>query len=555
MLQEVESSVAAFMEQERLSGGAKGATEILRLAGVDLSDRIEQFAWAWRRRAMNSVMTIWAEDVHVVGPGKWIVAEPIDVTTRRSGRNWSAVEKPRAERRFAILREAFQTKTPLLGLLQVNRWSASQLVDEDQTSSVSFRVRDRTPWHVVQLRPEDHLAVLVRGEEPWTPTAEQILDAKRRWEVAHQPGADAPAPSPVPEPAPGAPEHVPILFVASAWMRRYNGPAEDDPVAADNFTYFTREGHPSSDAHEQWNFADTDGWVYGYVPRSSSIAIERLGAPAGSESLTGVLVVFFARDPAEDVLKVVGWYRNATVHRREVYSHQRGTLTVGGSIRAAKGDAVVLPAADRVIVIPTAQTTPGGVGQSPLWYATEHPAKVAEVRAFVDGYSNQVFGAPVEAAGGGKGGGGRPRQPDTLTRLAVEAASMKLAMASFDDAVDVSAKARGWDIEARDSKGQLLIEVKGLSGPNVNVELTPNEYDKMRILRDRYVLFVVTSALTQRPMARTFRFQAESSSWRSAAGEELAIAEVLGARAFLPDRHAEPSKDGLAPGGDENAAR
>lgn len=132
---------------------------------------------------------------------------------------------------------------------------------------------------------------------------------------------------------------------------------------------------------------------------------------------------------------------------------------------------------------------------------------------------------------------------------------MKLAMAYFDDAVDVSAKARGWDIEARDSKGQLLIEVKGLSGPNVNVELTPNEYDKMRILRDRYVLFVVTSALTQRPMARTFRFQAESSSWRSAAGEELAIAEVLGARAFLPDRRAEPSKDGLAPGGDENAAR
>ena len=124
MLQEVDSTVAEFMERERLSGGAKGATEILRLAGVDLNDRLEQFAWAWRRRAMNSVMTIWAEDVHVAGPGRWMVAEPIDVTTRRSGREWSAVEKPRAERRFAILREAFQTKTPLLGLLQVNRWSA-----------------------------------------------------------------------------------------------------------------------------------------------------------------------------------------------------------------------------------------------------------------------------------------------------------------------------------------------------------------------------------------------------------------------------------------------
>lgn len=550
MLHEVESTVATFLEQERLTGGAKGATEILRMAGVDLNDRLEQFAWAWRRRGMNSVMTIWAEDVHVVGPGQWMLAEPVDVSTRRSGRPWSAVEKPRAERRFAILREAFQTKTPLLGLLQVNRWSASRLVEEDQTSNVAFRVRDRTPWHVVYLRPEDHLAVLVRGDQPWTPTAEQIEEAKRRWQVAHQPDA-APSPAPAPpEPDRGP---APILFVASAWMRRYNGPAEDDPVAADNFTYFTVEGHSPSDAHEQWNFADTGGMVYGYVPRSSSIAIERLGAAAGAESIAGVLVVFFARDPAEDVLKVVGWYQNATVHRREVYSHERGTLTVGGSIRAAKADSVVLPVADRVIVIPTAQTTPGGVGQSPLWYATEHPAKVAEVRAFVEGYGASP-GAPREDSEG-KGGGGRPRQPDTLTRLAVEAASMKLAMAYFDDAVDVSAKARGWDIEARDSKGQLLIEVKGLSGQNVNVELTPNEYEKMRALRDRYVLFVVTSALTLRPLARSFRFQPASSAWRTAAGEELMFAEMLGARAFVPGRRAAPTADGSASEADESASQ
>jgi hypothetical protein len=231
---------------------------------------------------------------------------------------------------------------------------------------------------------------------------------------------------------------------------------------------------------------------------------------------------------------VVGWYQNATVHRREAYSHERGRLTVGSSIRAAKRDSVVLPVADRIVVVPTAQTTPGGVGQSPLWYAIEHPAKVAEVRAFVEGYGGASSTAAVE----GKGGRGTPRQPDTLTRLAVEAASMKLAMAYFDDAVDVSAKARGWDIEARDSKGQLLIEVKGLSGQSVNVELTPNEYDKMRALRDRYVLFVVTNSLTQHPLARTFRFRPESSSWASAAGEELVIAEMLGARAFVQGRRA-----------------
>lgn len=541
MLNEVDPDVAAFMEQERLTGGAKGATEILRLAGVDLADRLEQFAWAWRRRGMNAVMTIWSEDVHVAGNGHWMVVEPIDIETRRSGRPWSAVERPRAERRFSILREAFQTKSPLLGLLQVNRWSARQLIEDDKTSNVAFRVRDRTPWHVVDL-PGNQLAVLVRGDQPWSPTPEEIEAAKRRWQIAHGPGAEG-SRGPTGN-APAEPSPSPILFVASGWMKRYAGTADDDPIVADNFTYFTTEGHPPSDAHEQWNFAPTAGFTYAYVPRSSSIAIERLGAPAGAESIDGVLVVFFSRDPAENVLKVVGWYRNATVHRREAYSHQRGALTVGGSIRARAEDAVVLPVADRKVLIPTAQTTPGGVGQSPLWYATEHPAVVAEVRALVEAFSGDDAGL-ARGGGGGGGSGGRPRQPDTATRLAVEAASMKLAMAYFDDAVDVSAKARGWDIEARDSAGEIYIEVKGLSGAAISVELTPNEYDKLRAHRERYVVFVVTGALTARPQAHVFRYDGATGEWLSTSGARLSFAELVGARAF---------SDGRRPGTLEPAA-
>ncbi len=240
-----------------------------------------------------------------------------------------------------------------------------------------------------------------------------------------------------------------------------------------------------------------------------------------------MLVVFISRDPAADVLKVVGWYKDATVNKREVFTHDRGTLTVNSAITAPSATAFVLPVADRRIAIPTAQREPGGVGQSPLWYAADHPAKVAEVRNFIAAFRREAP-SPVPHAPGRA-----PRQPDIETRLKVEKAAMDLAMTYFDDAVDVSKECKGWDIDARDSQGVLSVEVKGLSGQVVSVELTPNEFAKMGHLKERYVLFIVTGALTQRPLARVFRFQAESERWISGQGDHLEVVPVIGARATL----------------------
>ncbi len=520
MQSEVQAPVNAYIEKERLHGRSRGITDTLRVANVDVATKGEQFEWAWRRRGMTSAITIWAETVLALDKDRWLSVEQIDVPHRRSGQPWLPLEQPRADRRFAVTREAHRGRRPLLGFLQINRFSLEDLVVHDRTSEVSGRVQDRTPWHVVAIDDDRKLAIFVRGEEPWEPTPAQIEAAIARW-----------------EPRAGAAEPVtarafdvmtaPVLMVNIAWMQRYQGPAEDDPVVADNFRYFWGEGHPPSDAHEQWNFADTDGRVYGYVPRSPQIGIARLGAEAGADRAEGVLVVFISRDPAENVLKMVGWFENATVHRREVFTHDRGPLTVNSAITAPAGTAVALPVADRRIVIPTAKRAPGGVGQSPLWYAEEHPDKVAEVRNFIAGF-RRGGGAPVPPAAGRS-----PRQPDIETRLKVEKAAMDLAMAYFDGAVDVSRAAKGWDIEARDSQGLIMVEVKGLSGPVVSVELTPNEYAKMGEHKGRYILFVVTGALTQARMGRVFRYDTALEGWVSGQGERLAIAQVVGARCSI----------------------
>ena len=525
MKQEIDPVVFADMDEERLKRADKNVTDVLQRAGVDWRIKGEPYSWSWRRKGRSSVMTVWAEDIHIVDRERWLTVEKLDAEERRSGKPWKSGEAARAERRSSIWRESAGQNAPLLGILQVNRIAAEQLVFQDLTSKVEFRVADRTPWRVVIVPGEttrEEYAVLLRGDQPWAPTPAQIAAARARWEMwesgRHSEQRDASS---------SRPSDGPFLAINIAWMKRYEGRAADDPVSAGNFAYFGRLGNSPSNAHEQWNFADTGGKVYGYIPRSSSISVQRLGAPVGADHVDGVLVVFFSRDPAEDVLKVVGWYQHARVHRQPAYSHRRAGLTVGASIRAEKADALVLPVADRTVVMPTAQTVSGGVGQSPLWYADEHPDKVAEIRALVASIDNRRAGP------GGRKPRGSPRQTDIEKRLAVEKAAMDMALMYYDGSIDVSKAALGWDIEAEDVEGTLRVEVKGLSGQGVNVELTPNEYRKLQEHRERYVIFVVTGALTQRPLAHIFRFHAESESWRSAVGQLLQFQELIAVRAFL----------------------
>lgn len=525
MKHEIDPLVFTDMDEERLKRADRNVTDVLERAGVDWRIKGEPYSWAWRRKGRSSVMTIWAEDIHVVDLERWLTVEKLDAEVRRSGKPWRAGETERAKRRSSILRESAEKQAPLLGVLQVNRIAAEALVFQDATSKVEFRVADRTSWWAVIVPGEvagEEYAVLVRGDRQWAPTSAQVAAARARWETwegrlpAGQQGVGSSRPS-----------DSSFLAINIAWMKRYEGRAADDPVFANNFGYFGRLGNSPSDAHEQWNFADTDGKVYGNVPRSSSISVRRLGAAAGADHVDGVLVVFFSRDPAEDILKVVGWYQHARVHQHPAYSHHRAGLTVGSSIRAEKADAVVLPVADRTVIVPTAQTVSGGVGQSPLWYADEHPQKVAEIRALVASFNSRRVGAR-----GGKPRGG-PRQADVEKRLAVEKVAMDMALNYYDGSIDVSKAALGWDIEAEDIEGVLRVEVKGLSGSEVSVELTPNEYRKLQEYRDRYVIFVVTGALAQRPLAHIFRFHTESETWRSAAGQSLQFQETIAARAFL----------------------
>jgi len=76
---------------------------------------------------------------------------------------------------------------------------------------------------------------------------------------------------------------------------------------------------------------------------------------------------------------------------------------------------------------------------------------------------------------------------------------------------------------------QLRLEVKGLAGSEICVELTPNEYAAMRKWRYTYHVCVVTDALTD-PKLAVFSYSPESGKWQDDRKRTLRISEIVAAR-------------------------
>ena len=75
----------------------------------------------------------------------------------------------------------------------------------------------------------------------------------------------------------------------------------------------------------------------------------------------------------------------------------------------------------------------------------------------------------------------------------------------------VESENKGWDLEAYKGKSRLRIEVKGLSGSNLSVRITENEYSQMRSVNNaNYRLCVVTNAVSS-PHLWTFAY--DNGNW------------------------------------------
>jgi len=340
-----------------------------------------------------------------------------------------------------------------------------------------------------------------------------------------------------------------LIFFRVGWMDQYRGVTAQDTISGGG-AFVKEHGF----GFEAFNYLPFEGNVYGWVmPGSSSrvpsessnlptalsggefanINLGRIGDSATNESLVGVLVVWVATSP-EGGAYVVGWYKNATVFMQPqeapAGSERKHNGQPVGYVTTTKAtEAVLLPKDERVIEVP--QNGKGCFGQSNMWYADDRSNEDhRQLRQTVlDAVQDHVLPKAKRRTHRST-----PRQHDVLLRQQVEKAAIETVTQQYDrlgyEVKSVERDNVGWDLEATLDNRALKLEVKGLSGSDLAVELTPNEFAKMKENRSTYRLCTVTDALTE-PNLSIFQFNCESGVWESDDGQkQLEIDEIVSAR-------------------------
>lgn len=289
-------------------------------------------------------------------------------------------------------------------------------------------------------------------------------------------------------------------------MEYYKGQSAQDKIKGGG-AYVAKEGR----GHEVCNFSEDQNYFYGYVqPTGQQIRIERLGADKSDEQISGVTVIWTAPRPKGGTV-IVGWYKDATVYRyfqsfkKSTALHRKNGID-GFRVmaEASNSNVKLLPIDERTFEIP--RRIKGGMGHSPVWYADTPESKelLGDIKKLLAG--NNVHKVKAK----------RPKTTDPEKNARVEKAAIKAVTNYFEsngyEVDSVEKDNMGWDLEAELGKNKLLIEVKGLSGSGLTVELTPNEYVAFLGRQSNYRLCVVHSALTE-PSLLICRYSIETGCW------------------------------------------
>lgn len=187
-----------------------------------------------------------------------------------------------------------------------------------------------------------------------------------------------------------------ILFCNTGWMKYYNGITEDDNLRhGGSYVEETQHGV------EQYNFMYHNGNYYGYVNIGSNkgvsnqMHIERIhGGYTNYNEAQDVLVIWTAKDDDNGV-KIIGWYKNATVFRDYQFFSTIDLLRweIFYNISAKAENCILLPIEERTFNIPRASTSKDGIGmgQANIWYADKKEAQgfVHSVVKYVKSYNGE----------------------------------------------------------------------------------------------------------------------------------------------------------------------
>lgn len=331
-----------------------------------------------------------------------------------------------------------------------------------------------------------------------------------------------------------------MLFCRICWMKWYRDNWKEDRPRGGG-SYVDKYGY----GHEIYNFLpDDQGNLYGFVEAGSKMSIERLGAKSSDESVSQVLVIWVATHPEEGGMRVVGWYKNATVFRKVQSLPQhltgrrplpRSNDTWGFRIVAKQEDSILISEYERNVMIPKATRNSRGIGNRNIWYANDPRDQQLrqQVQEYISKKESEVARSIRDVVAGTTG-----YQHNIEKRHQIELAAMSAVEKWYRDrgwdTEDVSAQNRGWDIEATRGSSFLRIEVKGFSGSNIAFDLTPREYEQLLANVDSYRVCVVPDALENKPIPYPLTYNASSREFVDDNQKlRLQLKERVGARVAM----------------------
>jgi hypothetical protein len=302
-----------------------------------------------------------------------------------------------------------------------------------------------------------------------------------------------------------------LLFARVGWMHWYRGPQPDDEKPIGGGEY-----NKTDLGNEAFNFLPSGKKVLGYFqpqlqPRErrkahpSSVHLEKIEPGFRGDVLDKVLVVFVARNPVSGGQYVVGWYRDATVHRFAQDSSAKERNEFSYFVETAKDNAKLVPSDRRYFPVPGGK---GGFGQANICYVFEdnkgtrkQAEWIDEAIEYVSSYQHedaaqhptsetdheisQLIGTTIERAAG--------YQSNPRIRRAIEDYAMLWAYRRLKDLglspVDKH-KTKPYDFLCTADGADLYVEVKGTQEDGRCISLTPNEVEHAKENKNS-ALFIV----------------------------------------------------------------
>ncbi|WP_319408314.1 DUF3883 domain-containing protein [uncultured Desulfosarcina sp.] len=304
-----------------------------------------------------------------------------------------------------------------------------------------------------------------------------------------------------------------IIFLHTGWMNYFQGLKGD--IIRFGGSFVDEHGY----GHEMYNFQDVNGKMYGYVqaPGNGTININRLGANEEDENIKNVDVYWMAKHPSGGVC-ITGYYKNATVYRYWQNKKLRGKRKkYGYYVEADSKNCSLIHSAKRFVKVPTGK---GGKGRSFVWYADSNIGQnfIKKLPSLLSSSKKPKKKRTID-----------PEKNKRVEEIAVE--TVKKYYSEFE-IIDVQNDNVGWDLTIRNDDNEIFIEVKGLSGKDLQIELTPNEYHHMQKLKSKYRVAIVSQSLSKKPKFTIFQYFSDCKKWLNDKNTQLKIKEKIAARCF-----------------------